>query len=265
METAATAEQQRDVFAETICEAWYRLLLGQLRWRNTTLPAVSTAGNFGFLLESRMVRKAFDRALADGGGPPDWVRAIDGMSGQKYRTFISELVKSLPDARYLEVGSYVGSTAAAALAGNDVTAVCIDNWSQFGGPRETFLANMERVRSSSPGVDFRFIEGDFRRTDFSSIGRFNIYLFDGPHEEQDQYDGIMMAKPALDRRVILIVDDWNWAASRLGTFRAVRAAGYSIACSIEIRTTLDNSHAANYGMASDWHNGYFFAVLTKSH
>jgi len=124
---------------------------------------------------------------------------------------------------------------------------------------------MERVRSSSPGVDFRFIEGDFRRTDFNSIGRFNIYLFDGPHQEQDQYDGIIMATPALDRRVILIVDDWNWAASRLGTFRAIRAAGYSITCSVEIRTTLDNLHAANYGKASDWHNGYFFAVLTKRH
>jgi hypothetical protein len=265
MENAATAEERRHAFAETIREAWYRLLLGQLRWRNTMLPAISTAGNFALLFESRIVRQLFDRALAGAGGPPDWVRAIDGMSGQKYRTFISELVKSLPDARYLEVGSFVGSTAAAALAGNDVTAVCIDNWSQFGGPKEAFLANMERVRSSSPGVDFRFIEDDFRRTDFNSIGRFNIYLFDGPHQEQDQYDGIIMATPALDRRVILIVDDWNWAASRLGTFRAIRAAGYSITCSVEIRTTLDNLHAANYGKASDWHNGYFFAVLTKRH
>jgi hypothetical protein len=241
------------------------VLLGHLPPRSTTLPAISTAGNFASPLASRMVRRALDRALADAGGPPDWVRAIDGMSGQKYRTFISELVKSLPDARYLEVGSYVGSTAAAALAGNDVTAVCVDNWSQFGGPKETFLANMARVRSSSPGVDFRFIEGDFRRIDFASIGRFNIYLFDGPHEEQDQYDGIKMAMPALDRCVILIVDDWNWSASRIGTFRAIRAAGCSITCSAEIRTTLDNSHAANYGKSSDWHNGYFFAVLTKRH
>ena len=105
---------------------------------------------------------------------------------------------------------------------------------------------MERVRSSSPGVDFRFIEGDFRRTDFNSIGRFNIYLFDGPHEEQDQYDGIMMATPALDRRVILIVDDWNWAASRI--WNLPRHQGFRLLdCLLSgnpHHTTLDNSHAA---------------------
>jgi len=55
---------------------------------------------------------------------------------------------------------------------------------------------MERVRS--PTVDFRFIESDFRAVDYSAIGRFNVYLFDGPHQEQDQYDGIMVARTALD-------------------------------------------------------------------
>jgi hypothetical protein len=30
------------------------------------------------------------------------------------------------------------------------------------------------------------------RTAVTVIGNFNVYLFDGPHEERDQYDGIMV-------------------------------------------------------------------------
>jgi hypothetical protein len=240
-------------------EHFYRWALGQPHQICHTLPCISVRGDFSALPESVLVKQSLDRALANIGGLPDFIRAIDGMSGQKYRTFINNLVGLTPDARYLEVGSWGGSTATAALYGNSVKALCIDNWSQFGGPKATFFANIERVRSSA--VDFQFIEMDFRRVDYTSLGPFNIFLFDGPHEELDQYDGIMVARPALDKSFVLIVDDWNWREVRLGTFRAIRDAGYSIASSIEIRTTQNNFHAPVAGKNSDWHNGYFIAVL----
>jgi hypothetical protein len=216
------------------------------------------SGDFRASPLSTGLKQAFDRAIASDGKLPQFVRDIEGMSGQKYRTFINNLIGSLPDARYLEVGSWGGSTAASAICSNKVKAVCIDNWSLFGGPKSTFLANMERVRS--PDVNFRFIESDFRAVDYSSVGRFNVYLFDGPHEERDQYDGVMVARPALDDCFVLIVDDWNWPAPRLGTYRAIREAGYSIACAVEVRSSLDGAHVER----GDWHNGYFLAVLVKS-
>jgi hypothetical protein len=223
------------------------------------LPAISLRGDFSALSESKLVKRSLDQALTNIGGPADFVRAINGMSGQKYRTFINILVGLHLDARYLEIGSWAGSTAAAALYGNTAKAVCIDNWSEFGGPKAEFLANIERVRS--PSINFRLIENDFRNVDYTSLGRFNIYFFDGPHQEQDQYEGIMVARPALDRPFVLIVDDWNWRQVRLGTFRAIRDAGYSLASSIEIRTTHDNSHPLISGRESDWHNGYLIAVV----
>jgi len=249
------------VFGDVPREHFYRWALGQPYLPCQTLPCTSFRGNFSALPTGVLLKRSFDRAVANIGGPPDFVRAIDGMSGQKYRTFINNFVGSHPDARYLEIGSWQGSTAAAALNGNSVKALCIDNWSQFGGPKSAFLANIKRVRSQSPDVDFRFIENDFRCVDYTSLGRFNIFLFDGPHEERDQYDGIMVARPALERSFVLIVDDWNWRQVRLGTFRAIRNAGYSIAASVEIRTTQDNTHAPVHGKNSDWHNGYFIAVL----
>jgi hypothetical protein len=183
------------------------------------------------------------------------------MSGTKYRTFINNFVRSYPNAKYLEIGSWQGSTAASALCGNAVKALCIDNWSEFGGPRSAFVANIEKVLSLSPAVDFRFIEDDFRKVDYTTLGRFNIFLFDGPHAELDQYDGIMLVRPALQTPFVLIVDDWNFSAVRLGTFMAIRGAKYSIASSIEIRTTQDNTLAQDREKNSDWHNGYFIAVL----
>jgi hypothetical protein len=259
-----SAAKERRLFTAALVrlrEHFYRWMLGQTRFHCHTLPCISLRGDFSTFPASILLKQSLDRAVANIGGPPDFVRAIDGMSGQKYRTFISNFVGSHPDARYLEIGSWQGSTAAAALYGNSVKALCIDNWSQFGGPKLAFLANVERVRSLSPAVDFRFIESDFRRVDYTSLGRFNIFLFDGPHEERDQYDGIMVARPALEKTFVLIVDDWNWRQVRVGAFRAVRDAGYSIASSIEIRTTQDNSQPPVNGKNSDWHNGYFIAVL----
>jgi hypothetical protein len=171
-------------------EYFYRTTLGQPHQKFQTLPCISVQGNFAALPAGDIVKQSLDRAVANISSLPDFIRAIDGMSGQKYRTFINNLVGSHPDARYLEIGSWTGSTATAALYGNSVRAVCIDNWSQFGGPKATFVANIERVLS--PTIDFQFIEKDFRSIDYTVIGNFNVYLFDGPHEERDQYDGIMV-------------------------------------------------------------------------
>ena len=248
-------------FLNVPLEHFYRWILGQAYHACGTLPCISFRGDFSTLPESILLKRSFDRAIANVSSLPDFVRAIDGMSGQKYRSLINFLVGSHPDPRYLEIGSWQGSTAAAAICGNSVKALCIDNWSQFSGPKSTVFANIEYVLSQSPDTDFRFIENDFRHADYTSLGLFNIFLFDGPHEELDQYDGIMVARPSLERSFVLIADDWNWRQVQLGTFRAIRDARYSIACSIEIRTTQDDTHAAVRGSSSDWHNGYFIAVL----
>lgn len=191
------------------------------------------------------------------------VAAMPGMSGRKYRYLINNLVEATKDPRYLEVGSWAGSTACSAIFGNRLTAVCIDNWAEFGGPKEAFLANIDAVRNE--GVAFTFIESDFRKVDFSTIGKFNLYLFDGPHEEKDQYDGVVVAQPALEDIYTLVVDDWNWPAVRAGTQRALADTATSVMCSVEIRTTQTDTHPKlEVFEKSEWHNGYFLAVCRKA-
>jgi hypothetical protein len=204
---------------------------------------------------------AFERALARESEVSDHVLSLPGMSGKCYRMFINNLVRLVYKPRYLEVGSWAGSTACSVIEKNVVSVLCIDNWSLFGGPKDAFFSNVESVRDNR--VQFRFIESDFRAVDISEIGAFNIYLFDGPHEERDQYDGLALYDAALDDDLFFIVDDWNWPNVRKGTVNAIRDTGFNIDFVIEVRTTQNNEHASIHGAAGDWHNGYFLSKVSR--
>lgn len=218
------------------------------------------SGDWDHPLAAKM-QDAWFAAIAMDFKIPDSIRYMDGMSGKKYRYFINNLVGLVDDARYLEIGSWAGSTACSALFGNKVTSTCIDNWSEFGGPKDAFLQNIEDVKSSD--INFTFIEQDFRKVDYNKIGKFNVYMFDGPHSEQDQYDGVAIAQPALDDTYILIVDDYNGHNVRAGTERAIKDLNLNVIASIDIMTRSDNEHPIISHQHSDWHNGYLVALVSK--
>jgi hypothetical protein len=177
--------------------------------------------------------------MNDGGKLPPAIRAIKGMSGQKYRTLINTLIGALNRPRYLEIGSWLGSTAAAAIFGNRVDAVCIDNWSEFDGTKEQFIANISLASSANARLEL--IEDNFFNVDYFALGKFNVYLFDGPHSENDHVCGITVVQPCLADRFILIIDDWNWSAVRIGTMRGLIETRCAVECSIQVRTTHDDS------------------------
>jgi len=199
------------------------------------------------------------------------IYGIDGMSGKKYRYFINQLIGSLESARYLEVGSWMGSTLCSAIHGNRVSAVAIDNWSEFGGPKDKFMQNLNTF--ITPEAAVTFVEGDFRQVDYSKFAqqRFNVYLFDGPHEAIDQYQGLTLPLPSLDDQFVFIVDDWNWGRVREGTMAAITKAGMGVLYAAAIRTTPDDTSPPHLLPVKDWrivrdfdwHNGYFIAVLAK--
>jgi hypothetical protein len=212
--------------------------------------------------EADILSNAWFSALAVEHKLPDWIRYMEGMSGKKYRYLINNLIETMPDPRYLEIGSHAGSTACSALWGNKCKATCIDNWSEFGGPKDQFHSNIDRVLT--PDIDFKFIESDFRNVDYSSIGKYNIYMFDGPHFEQDQYDGIDLVKDALDDKYILIVDDYNWDIIRRGTEQALEHVGHKVIAKIEVSTMLTSGHPVVSHQYSDWHDGYLIALVSKT-
>jgi hypothetical protein len=176
---------------------------------------------------------------------------------------INNVVESIDDARYLEIGTWAGSTACSALYGNKVKTTCVDNWTEFGGPKDLFFSNIDKLKS--PDIDFSFIENDFNLIDYTSIGKFNVYMYDGSHSEENQYNGITKVLSALDDTFLLVVDDWNWYDVRSGTLKAIEDNNLNIVCNIEIRTMQEQVWWAPdiLGSDSDWHNGYFIALIKK--
>jgi hypothetical protein len=226
-------------------------------------PFVEIIGNKK-LKKSKLIQSAYEKAVKNESKLPDWILTLNGMSGKKYRHFINNLVDSVENARYLEVGSWKGSTATAAIFGNKVNSTCVDNWSQFGDVRQEFYNNIQRCTNDETQIDFH--EDDFRNVDYSSLSKHNIYFFDGPHEEEDQYDGLALALPSLDDTFILIIDDWNDPRPRDGTERAIKELNIEVLYSMQIRTSngVDVVYPTPHVLEnSDWHNGYYVAVCKK--
>ena len=221
-------------------------------------------GSFEIAGLPAFLRRAFTVANRRFNNLPRWILRMNGMSGRRYRIFINALIAEIPSPIYLEIGSWAGSTVCAAVARNpDAQAICIDDWSQFGGPKDAFLSNTKRA-SGENGGSVSLLESDFRLVDFESLNpKANVFLFDGPHSEQDQADGISLSLPALQNHFVLIVDDFNWINVREGTFRALREEDLEVVCSITIRTDSHGQSPKFSFQKSDWHNGYFFAVVSK--
>ena len=182
-----------------------------------------------------------------------------GMSGQFYRHVINRVIGRINCARYLEIGAWKGSTLLSALWGNTVDeAVVIDNWSEFGGPRDEFLSN---IRTLSNFENVTVIDSDWRKVDFSGLGEFDVFLCDGPHDHDSQRDTAIAGLACLRPQGIFIVDDWNWDDVRGATSEALLGAKRQVIYSIEVRTTVDSSHSSIGNETSKWHNGYLLAVL----
>jgi hypothetical protein len=212
------------------------------------------------------VKTAFDKCLNDESKLPSWILTLDGMSGKRYRHFINNLTSMVPKCRYLEIGSWKGSTLCSALYGNDIKSYAIDNWSQFNGPKEEFESNVKRCIDESTElstIDFEFNEIDYNNIDYSKIGKYNIYLYDGPHEYQDQYNALKYGLDCLENEFIFICDDWNWPFPREATEKSINDLNIEVLYSIEILTSLEDCARGVYFQNSDWHNGYFISVCRK--
>lgn len=223
--------------------------------------AIVLDGDFGGSLLGTSLLASFHTANRGRSALPSWIMNMAGMSGRRYRRLVNSLVRAVPEPVYLEVGSWKGSTACAAVWRNHCDIICIDNWSEFEGPRDEFLKNIKRASETTP---VQVIEHNFREVDFGKLHpKANIYLFDGPHDERDQFDGIAMALPGLQRAFVLIVDDFNWRQVREGTSRALLEKNLSVLCSVTIRTNAAGFDQKVWFEKSDWHNGYFVAVVEK--
>lgn len=193
------------------------------------------------------------------------ILAIDGMSGAKTRHFYNNVL-SKEGMRYLEVGVYKGSSTCAAMCGNKNTVVAIDNWSEFGGPKNIFLQNFNKFKGEN---DATFLEQNCFQVDTAALveklggKKFNVYMYDGPHQQDQHCKALTHFIPCLEDTFIYIVDDWNWQGVRHGTKKGIEDNKLKIEFETEIRSTFDNSVPPKKEREENWWNGIYIAILSK--
>ena len=187
----------------------------------------------------------------------DDIIQMEGMSGTKTRHFYNNLLNT-EDARYLEIGTWKGSSVCSAMCNNKATVVCIDNWSEYGGPKREFLINFEKFKGENDAI---FIEDDCFKVDVSTLPKFNIYMYDGNHSHESQYKALSHYYECLDDIFIYIVDDWNCYLVRDGTIDAIRQLKLKVLYEKEIRLTWNNSHTPQPQASDTWWNGIYIVIL----
>jgi len=163
---------------------------------------------------------------------------ILGMSGVLTRHFYNNLC-SMDGCRYLEIGTWVGSSFCAAMCNNNMKCVAIDNWSEFRvsefrnfvihDSRMEFLKNYDNFKGEN---DARFIEANC--FDIKLDEKFNIYLYDGDH--QKHYEALTHFIDNMDDEFIYLIDDWNWDHVKNPTLSAISALNLEILYKKEIFT-----------------------------
>ena len=199
----------------------------------------------------KIINNAFENAEINVSKIISDIINIDGMSGIKTRHFYNNLL-NFEDARYLEIGTWKGSSVCSAMYKNNAKVVCIDNWSEFNGPKQIFLDNFNKYKGNN---DAQFIENDSFKVDVSLLPKFNIYLYDGDHSDACHYNALIHFYNCLDDTFIFIVDDWNWENVRKQTYKSID--------NLKLKILFQKEIIIPHVTKETWWNGIFVAILQK--
>lgn len=187
----------------------------------------------------------FDSEIANTVLPPEYAHLAEQarplgnlkrMSTFPIAALIGVILKHLPPGQiYLNIGVWHGFTLfAGMLLAPEVPCVGVDNFSEFGGPREVFYQNWQRFYS---GPHQQFYELDYQvyfQTQLQTQGQtqtapIGLYFYDGAHDYANQYQSLVLADPFLAPGALILVDDTNFEEPRQATLDFLRATpGYRL-------------------------------------
>lgn len=203
---------------------------------------------------------AFRIAEAEVSNLPDDVLQLDGYCGRYNRQFLNALC-AFENCRYLEIGGFKGASLCAAMHDNHLSAVAIENWSQFGGPREVFMAAVTKHRGA---CNLRVVEQDCFAVNPADLGTFDVYYYDGDHSTDNQDRAIRHFYDSLTDQSVVIIDDWNWKGVREGTYRAISELDIPVIFEKEIiLPEADTVDMPRHRGRETWWNGIYVMIIDK--
>jgi hypothetical protein len=148
-------------------------------------------------------------------------------------------VSKMPDNHvFVNIGTWYGFTFLAGIINNrQKKCIGVDNFSEFGGPREEFLKRFDKHK----GCKHYFYEMNyidyFSRVHKDPIG---FYIYDGNHSYKNQLHGLQTAEPFFTKNSIILVDDINYDEVRQATVNFISKSPY------KYRIILDKTTYCNY-------------------
>lgn len=142
---------------------------------------------------------------------------IEGMTTANVTQLLNFAVECLePGEVYCEVGCFRGATLVGALLNHPTCmAYAVDNFSEFDPTGENQQKLMQNLADFNLEEQVFFCNQDFEAffadlRELQSSDRIGVYLYDGAHDYRSQLMGLLLAKPFLAERALIIVDDSNW-------------------------------------------------------
>lgn len=159
---------------------------------------------------------------------------VRAMSTPANAFVINRLVTLMdPEDCYLNIGTWRGFSFFAGCSVPDRWSIGVDDFSQFGGPREDFMkvynADFQHARTLFFDMDYR----KFFASEMTALKRkVGLYFYDGAHDYTSQYRALEVAEPFLAENALIVVDDTNHAPARQATLTwiAERHPQYVVAC-----------------------------------
>lgn len=195
-------------------------------------------------------------------GIPNVYNNIPGLTSPRVQTLLNKLAKGV--GSYLEVGSYLGSTAAAVLKDNPLNAYFVDNWKEQIQPnrsditlppnnKETFENNIKPYVGSS---NVTVIDADLFEVPVMQLqNKIQMFFYDGPHDLETTKQAVMFYYSALAPESILVFDDANWEGVVDGAMQGLAENGAKITYQ---KLMLNEQEDFN-----QWWNGLYIVVIRK--
>ena len=187
---------------------------------------------------------------------------ISGLTSSRVQTLLNALASKC--GSYLEVGSYLGATAAAVLYKNPIKAYFIDRWEQQIQPAndnfqteandyDTFLLNITPYVDKS---DVKIFREDMLNVNLNEIdSKVDMFMYDGPHDAKSTSDAIKYYWPVLANEAILIFDDANWETVIQGVKDGLAEVDARVVYEKMILNSEENPR--------EWWNGLYILVIKK--
>ena len=168
---------------------------------------------------------------------------VESMSTYAMGHLVNQICKNLSSNQlYVNIGCWKGFSLIAGMIDTSCEVIGVDDFSQFGGPREEFFNNFNKYRKENI---HKFYEDDYKiffKNFEKKNKKIDFYFYDGEHSYENQYENLEIANEFLSDGAIIMIDDINFTEVENGSKDFVKKYSSKFEIVKEIKTSNNHCH-----------------------